>query len=184
MNNKLIMLILVLLFAGSTQAQKVVLINGNAKKVTIKNGEITAIEKDMPGYMAGYLKPSKDIFTLMDLQLAADSALIAEAQPTEVNALPVKLANSLEFESGSAILTSQTVATIKQYADKIKSGEQKTIILQSYYKTGDTSSQELTINRLEACKQLLEINGVQGSLIFTTFSGSNSPGDFVSVTFQ
>ena len=184
MNIKLITLIVVLLISGSTQAQNVVLINGTPQKVTLKNGEITSVDKAMPGYMAGFIKPKSDMFTLMDIYLESEAEIIAEAKPTEVEALPVKLANSLEFESGSAILTNETISTIKQFAEKATAGGNKTIILQAFYKTGDTESQELTINRLDACKQLFEINGVQSSLIFTTFSGSNSPGDFVSVTFQ
>ena len=138
----------------------------------------------MPGYMAGYIKPSKDLFTLVEPQLESEANLIAAAEPTEVPELPIKLANSLDFEAGSAILSNEAIADIQKFAHKAKSGGNKTIILQAYYKTGDTSSQELTINRLDACKQLLQINGVQSSLIFTTFSGSNSPGDSVSVTFQ
>ncbi|NNE26629.1 MAG: hypothetical protein HKN09_07280 [Saprospiraceae bacterium] len=184
MNTKLIMLILVLLFAGSTQAQTVVLVNGNAKRVALKNGEIVSIDKDMPGYMAGYIKPKNDIFTLVNPQLESSEELLAATEPTEVEARPIKLANSLEFESGSAILSNETIEAIKQYAEKAKSEPNKTIILQAYYKTGDTSSQDLTLNRLDACKQLLELNGVQSSLIFTTFSGSNAPGDYVDVTFQ
>ena len=161
-------------------SQKVVLVNGEAAAVELEGSQVTAINRQLPNYMRGFIKPGSDIFLKAPL-FPGEEAAVAEDTGVEK---PVLLANAVFFENNSAILSNKTIESLKKYAQTAQKNGPKTIILKSWYEVGNENSQELVNNRLEACKEFLEINGVQGSLIFTSFTGADEETDYVTVTFQ
>ncbi len=174
-----------LVCSAITQAQYVVLVNGNATKVDLDGSDVVALHEELPRYMRGFEKAPYDGFmktmplsNIEDIIVAEDSGdIIYENDPS----LPP---NALYFDPDLATLTKSTIAALKNYATMIKESNSKSVILKSWYKLGDINSQELISNRLEACKQYLEINGIQGSLIFTSFTASKNATDYVSINYQ
>ena len=192
---------LIVVFAFCTQigiAQTtVVLINEKPTRVKLQDGEIAAVYNEVPGYMKGYKKSPADAFQKLDIKLIeggidSDTPVAAEELPNDVapeattsfdtsSDLPEPYVN---FDSGSAILTDASLTTIQSFASAMKSGNRKSILLKSWFKSGDGGSQELIQNRLDACRAYLESQGVPSNRILTSLIGSNRESKFVSVVIN
>lgn len=187
MNKYFLNLLLLICFSATGFGQtKVVLVNGDAKLVELSGSDVTTIKKDLPRHMRGYEKPSYDLFKKR-------SPLAELSSPVAVNELggdivpsskSESISNAIYFDSNSAILTDQAIAALKRWSTELKSKGNQTVLLKSFYKEGNTKSQQLVANRLDACKRYLELNGVQSSLIFTTFTGADNLVDYITVNLQ
>ena len=192
---------LIVAFALSTQLSigqsAIVLINEQPTRVKIENGEITAVYEKVPNYMDGYKKAPEDAFKKLPLKAITGSQVYVfedTPEPAEINTTEdtgetievdavedSELASAIDFNSGSAILSNIALTTIEDYAKQLKNSEVKSILLKSWYRSGDSNSQELVKNRLEACRAYLESQGVASNVILTSLIGSNRESKFVSV---
>lgn len=177
---------------GLTQSA-IVLINEQPTRVKLEDGEITTVYEKVPNHMDGFAKAPEDAFSKLELsQFNADVPAVADNDTTESDTEDIQILDdshlevanideSVNFDYDSAILTPGALTTIKSYASVIKSNDKYTVMLKSWYKSGDQRSQELVKNRLDACKAYLEANGVPSNIIVTSMIGSNRESKFVSV---
>jgi len=174
------------LISGSILSQsKVVLINEIPTKVDIENNEIASIHESVPSYMKGYEKAPRDIFRKIWPGETVKLLAAAPKDPkSEVKTAITESDNAIRFNSDSYSLSENTKLNLDKLAQKILDSKSTSILLKSFYKLGDVDSQELTINRLDACKDYLQTKGIQGSLILTSFTGSENQTDKVSVDIK
>jgi hypothetical protein len=179
-------LFIFLLFASFLSGQStVVLINEVPTRVEIDGGEITAINEKVPSYMRGYEKSPKDAFRKLwpgeDLPVLADNQTDGDAIAESNAVLPKE---AISFKANSYELGEDTKANLAKLAQQIREENRTSVVLKSWYKIGDFQSQDLTINRLDACKDFLVTNGVQGSLIVTSFTGTEKQVNHVQATLK
>ncbi|MBT8229681.1 MAG: hypothetical protein KJO50_05430 [Bacteroidia bacterium] len=181
---QLINLFVFLSISFSYTQEKVILVNGNATKVELEGSKIVAIRGQLPNYMRGYIKPKSDIFKKTMPLSEREAYQGAESEIETFEPLPLVAENALYFNENMATLTDNTMTALKRYAQTVKSGEARTVSLKAWYTLGDTSSQRLVANRLDACKSFLEVNGVPSNLIFTSFTAAGELSEYVEITFQ
>ena len=197
--------IILLLSSATLMSQtKVVLINEVPTRVEIADGDITAVNSEVPGYMNGYTKSPQSNFIRAPYQLPKPVAAYAELDSPEIDLSNVpaltdtnetddseisddmidELNNSLFFDYGSAILSEENIKNLDGFAEKLKSRSAKTILLKSWFRGGDDESHTVVKNRLDACKQYLETKGVASNIILTSQIGSNRESRFVTVVLN
>ena len=158
----------------------IVLINEIPTKVDLNGSEITSINEKVPSYMNGYRNSPKSEFRrIWPGEVVDIKAMVSVDPPVAEESIPEQ-EEAIRFEESSFVLSSTTKDNLDKLVEQIKTQNSNTVLLKSWYKLGDTGSQELTINRLDACKSYLESKGVQGSIIITSFTGAESQTDFVS----
>ena len=185
MNKSIINLIGLLFIASVSMSQKVVLINGNAAQVELNGSEVVSISKIMPDYMIGYKKAPADAFKKNNPIAEPENVYVAEDTGQAIPGITTDSAlNEMTFAANKATLTDSTMEALKRYARKILEEKSSSVSLKSWHKLDDPVSQQLASNRLDACKRFLEINGVQGSLIFTSFTATHNPVDYVTISLQ
>lgn len=201
---KFIFSVLIFCFLGLTvsSAQTVVLINGVPTKVELAGSEIVKVIGVENNYMAGFSNTQNDYQTV-DPSTGAVSSPIATtstsstitsattttstviSQPVESpTAAPIVSGNYFKFDRNSALLSQLAINEIKDYATKVTSGQASNITLQSFYTTNNKRSEQLTKNRLEACKKYLELNGVSPTAITVESIPNDRQSDKVSITLQ
>lgn len=166
-----------------TGQSTIVLINEVPTRVEVDNGELTSINETVPSYMRGYEKAPGDAFR----KLWPGEVLPARAADSNESGAAVaseEADHALNFRAYSSSLTAKTKANLDKLAEEIKSKGSSTVLLKSSYKVGDLSSQQLTINRLKACKDYLEANGIQGSIILTSFTGEETQANHVTADIK
>lgn len=178
-----------------SQKTAIVLINEQATKVELTDGEITAVYNAVPGHMNGYSKAPNDDFRKIPLQQLDTDRLLAvqqSADPADKDLfLPEPeepatdesnaLNQAVYFDFESAILSNEALGTIENYADVLKARQANSVLLKSWYKNGDANSEKLVKNRLDACRAYLETQGVGSNIILTSLIGSNRESRFVSL---
>ncbi len=108
----------------------------------------------------------------------------SQIKTTEISRTEIKSGTYILFESKSALLITTALKDLDGYADKIKAGEASSVVLESFYRRGDRKSEELVKNRMEACKQYLELKGVPINIIATNISQSMRETEKISVTLR
>jgi outer membrane protein OmpA-like peptidoglycan-associated protein len=181
----------------------IVLINEQPTRVSLNNkGEISKVYNKVPGYMSDFKKAPRDEFKkfeLSDIDNNEDLVMMAPQTLSETDATQAAAVNaqkeeaidiedsdnrvspSIYFDMASAILSEESLNTIKAYASVLKERGANSVLLKSWYKSGDKKSQELVENRLEACRQFLETQGVASNIILTSIVDSNRESSYVSV---
>ena len=178
--NILIMLLVIGSVTVLSSQSTIVLINEIPTRVELDGSEISSINDKVPSYMNGYRKSPKSNFRLIwpgeTVDISAMAALDIAAPEAEAPAAK----QAISFEASSFALSEDTKANLNKLADDIIANSRTSVLLKSWYQLGDVSSQELTINRLDACKDYLVSKGVKGSLIITSFTGAEKQTDYVS----
>ncbi len=176
----------------------VILINEKPTRVVLKNGDIAEVKNLVPRYMDGYKRSPKDDFIKLPFEFLNDNRAMASSTsdtPVIEEFIVSESVNNENYEEDitdsedkavyfdfdSAILTAEALEAIKSYSTEIKENKIQSILLKSWYKSGDSNSYELINNRLTACRQYLEANGVPSNLILTSTVGSNRESRFVSI---
>lgn len=164
------------------QAQSVVLINGVPTQVTLIDEEITSINGTADGYMAGYEPSPIDIFKkapARQYNVASSNALdLVDDIFTDVSG------NYIKFRTGSAILSNLAITEIKDYTGKVKGGQAKAIVLESFYVEDNANDKSLATNRVEACRKMFELKGVNKNLIVTKIEPAQSKTNKVKISMQ
>jgi len=180
-------------------AQSVILINGVPTQVRLEGTEIVEVKGEAKNYLAGFDSSAVSTgFQYAELRMNQRTPAVAEApvrQATKPNVAPSLSSpraasspfisgNYFKFGSNSALLSDTSLKEIRQYSEKIKSGKASSVLLESFHVDGNASSQELVMNRLEACKNYFEVNGVPSNLIVTNIYPNDKESDKVSVTLR
>ena len=182
---KLVFLVIYLSISASvSHAQKTVLVNGEASKVTVSNTDVTAVNESVPGYMNGYERPTGDIFQKVAPRLGTTTRT-STLPPATVKKEPL-LANvkSVSFKEGSFDVNDSGQQFLDIVANTIKSGEAKTILLKTWYKSEDKVDISLTRKRLDACKRYLESKGVVSNLILTSMVAKDKKSTDIAVLMK
>jgi outer membrane protein OmpA-like peptidoglycan-associated protein len=176
----------IFVFLGTNTAQKTVLVNGEATKVTVSDNNITSIKGTSPGYMAGYADASNDVFTKVQPRLGSTQATTSRASaPVAAKKEPL-LSNTdaVSFAEGAYEIEADAKKYLNSVAKSVKSGEVKTILLKTGYKTGDSDDISLTRRRLDSCKRHLESKGVGSNLILTSMVARKDASTKIAVLMK
>lgn len=180
--NFLVVIMAFSMISTITNAQSIVLINGVPTQVTLEGEEVTSIQGTVDNHMAAYDNTTKGDFQKVparDYNVARDASLELDDDAfTDVSG------NYLKFRTGSAILSNLALNEIKDYADKLNSGQAETIVLESFYKEGDTKDKKLVENRVEACRKMFELNGIGKNLIVTSVSEGKTSTNKVQISLK
>lgn len=167
--------IIACLFANIAISQNVVLVNGVATKVSLKEGNITSIYDAVPNHMQGFASDSVDGFQKVRPRTgtkAVESAPAILAGPSEIK---VNSDYKFNFDDATAVLTESNKEMIGKFASKITEGKASSIQLSTTHKKNDLKNQKLSENRLTAIKKYLQSVGVNSNLILTSVvEGGNS----------
>lgn len=177
----------VILYAGSTQAQEVLLVNGDATRVVIESYKITAIEGKVSNYMNGFQVGPNDGFTKVAPRLGTQAVAINDVSAvrnmTKVGAKKPKY-KSVSFEEDMFDITADGKKFLKTIASTIKSGEVKSILLKTNYMAEDKSDISLMRRRLDATKRFLEEKGVQSNLILTSMVAKDKKTSDIAILMK
>jgi len=193
-----------LCFSTNTNGQVKVLVNEVPMDVDHTNGELLALYKKYPNFMDGYEKAPFDPFKkvqprINDLNFATNDKKAlqsrgemndnTQATPSNVTDNEKALKKSLKdkyiyFVGGTSNIDDKSLIKVKNFSEKIKNGESKSILIKGWYKMDNDSSQKLIQDRLEGCKFKLEEAGVPSNLILTSILGSNKESKYVSILLQ
>ena len=177
-------------------AQTVVLINGVPTKVELSGSEIVKVIGVADNYMAGFPNRQDDFKTVDqgDIIPTTTAPLASTGNqtttttttetPTTTSGSTFVSGNYFKFERNSALLSQLSINEIKDYANKVTSGQASSVVLQSFYTSNNPRSEKLTKNRLDACKKYFELNGVSPSAITVESIPNDKQSDKVSVTLQ
>jgi len=183
-------------------AQSVILINGVPTQVRLEGTEIIEVKGEVKNYLSGFDSSSVSSgFKYAELRLENQPPAVAAApvkqttQTTQTKVVenvsspvlttsPFISGNYFKFDSNSALLSETSLKEIKIYSDKIKSGKATSVLLESFHVNGNADSIQLIKNRLEACKNYFEVNGVPSNVIVTNLYPNDKQSDKVSVTLR
>ena len=189
---KLILVFAVLCSASMSFGQtKTLLVNGVATKINVADAEIVSIYDSVPGYMDGYEAAISDPFTKVKPRLQSEIAPAVVS--TTTNAANVRYVdvdkemnfdNSLFFTPSSAQLTTKGKAAVKNYADTMKSGGAKTVLLKSWHLKGNKISKQLVKARLDACKASFIAQGIGTNVILTSLTAAEEESKFVTIVLK
>lgn len=184
----------VVLYLGSSpvSAQTVVLVNGKATKVELNGANVTSVIGAADGYMTEYSNSRDDGFEhgalLTNGSQNPEKPEPAVSEPIVSSKVtikaPIKSGNNLSFEKGSSTVSKEAVKSMRKKSLDIVAGLAKSILLETAYIPGDKKSQDISKARLEACKQILEKNGVGSNVIITNLRPSKQNSDKVSMTLR
>ncbi len=185
---KLVFLVIYLcLYSSSSYAQKTVLVNGEATKVVIANSDISEIKGQKPGYMNGYESPSTDVFTKVPPRLGNQGTSVRPSTPVATTTKKEPLltdVKSVSFAEDAYEVNNDGQKFLDIIANTIKSGEVKTILLKTYYKSEDNANISLTRRRLNACKRYLESKGVVSNVILTSMVAKDEKSNDIAVLMK
>ena len=166
-------------------AQTVVLINGVPTKVELSGTEIVKVIGVDDNYMAGFDNRQSQFKNVnQDAAVTSVNLPVEDVIPSNtIKDSPIS-GNYFKFERNSALLSQLSINEIKDYASKVTSGQASKVTLQSFYESSSARSEQLTKNRLDACKKYLELNGVSASAITIESIPNDRQSDKVSITLQ
>jgi len=188
-----LLVLIALFFAIEGYGQKVtVLINGVPTQITQEQTEITQVHNQLgTSYMAGFEAAPNDPFQkvrpkLLSELITPQQAIAATSKPivrTEVNK-ELNFDNSLFFKSGTAELTVKAEEAIKSYAEQLKTGKAKSVLLKSWHLANNKISEQLVKSRLEACKAIFVKQGIGTNVILTSLTAAAEESKFVTIQLQ
>lgn len=177
----------VLLYAGTTYAQDVLLVNGEATSVVIQDKNITAINGKVSNYMNGFQSGPNDGFTKVAPRLGTQAVAINDVSTvrnmTKVGSKKPKF-KSVSFEEGKYEISTDGADFLNTIANTIKSGEVKSILLKTNYLAESKVDISLMRRRLDATKRYLEEKGVQSNLILTSMVSKDSKTSDISILMK
>ncbi len=176
-----------LMMTSTAYSQKVVLVNGEAKKVNIEDNAVTEIQKDVPNYMNGFEDTSADPYTKVEPRIGTQAVVASDRNMAEAKLSPfttVKKDKTVSFGDGSSVLSTEAQDFIKKIAASVKSGEAKTVLLKSSHVSDDRENLSIMRKRVEACKKLLIENGVAPNLILTSMFSAKEATDVVGILLK
>ncbi len=178
-------------------AQSVILINGVPTKVQLDGSEIISVQGEVTNHLGGFdSSVPSDNFQYVPFRKEASQPVLAEAKTplpprkdkiitkSKANNSPILSGEYLKFGDDSAILSDPSIATIKSLSTNFKAQKAKSILLESFHAANDKKSIELTKNRLEACKNYFEVNGVPSNVIITNMYPNDKESPKVSITIR
>ena len=159
------------IYIGVSNAQKTVLVNGEATKVTVSNQDVTSIDGKVDGHMSGYTQPTSDIYKKVNPRIGVTNTPSTRTVSAPVSSKTEPLLSntkSVSFAEDKYEITTNAKAYLDTVAKSIKSGDVRTILLKTWYLSGDSDNISLTRRRLDSCKRYLEKQGVGSNLILTS----------------
>jgi len=177
----------ILLYAGNSFAQDVVLVNGDATKVVIKDKNITTINSKVPNYMNGFQAGPNDGFTKVPPRLGTQAVAINDVSTVRnMTKVGSKKPNykKVSFEEEKFDISTDGQKFLNTIANTIKSGEVKSILLKTNYLSENKADISLMRRRLNATKRYLEEKGVQSNLILTSMVAKDSKTSDISILMK
>jgi len=174
-------LVVLCFYAGTTTGQTI-LVNGQATEVEILDTDLKKVKEKVSGYMVEYQSPSNDKFTKVSPRL--DNQI----QTKQVQVQDERVANStisnlktVSFKGQSTDINMDGKKFLDDFVNTIKSGKSSTILLKTWYMSGDKSDIAITRQRLEACKRYLESEGIVSNLILTSMVAKEDKSSDIAV---
>lgn len=97
---------------------------------------------------------------------------------------PLVAGNYFNFSGNSALLSASAIDQIKEYSQKILTGEASSVLLESFFDASNKRSEELVQNRLDACKRYFEVNGIANNLVQVNKIADKTQSNKVSVRLK
>lgn len=169
------------LYASSATAQ-IILVNGQPTEVEIQNNELTKIKGKVTGHMTDYRSAPSDKFTKVSPRLdeiITSKAVLAESD--NISGSTINNLKTVSFDDQSTFIDKDGQKFLDNIVSTIKSGKSTTILLKSWYKSGDKSDIALTRQRLDACKRYLEDQGIISNLILTSMVAKSDKSADIAV---
>lgn len=176
-------------------SQDVILINGEARSVTLSGTEVISIKGDSAGYMEGYASKD-DGFQHVELQPGTpnqsvpDRAEVAAARSKKVVTTTVsssdniKSGNKIMFNEGSSDLSNAGKKDLKLKAADVVTKIAKSVLLETSFIRNDKESEALAKERLNVCKIYLEKNGVSSNVILSNSRRGDKQSNTVSIVLR
>lgn len=189
-----LVVLVALFFAIDGYSQQVtVLINGVPTKISQNDSELTDIHNELSAsYMSGFeLAPSdpfQKVRPKLQSELVSPQIAVASETPkpvvrTEVNK-ELNFDNSLFFKPGTADLTTKAQEAIKSYAQQIKDGKAKSVLLKSWHLANNKISEQLVKSRLDACQEVFVKMGIGTNVIVSSLTAAAEESKFVTIQLQ
>ena len=181
--NFLSLTVIVFMYCGIMNAQKTVLVNGEATLVTLSNNDIASVKGSKANHMSGYAQPSSDIYKKVKPRIgnSVPSTRTIPAPVSNTKEPLMRNTESVSFADGNSDVSAEAKKYLNSVAKSVKSGEVKTILLKTWYKSGDTDNISLTRRRLDSCKRFLESKGVVSNLILTSMVAKSKSSSEIAV---
>ena len=175
-------ILLVLCLYACTATGQTILVNGQATEVEILDKNLRKVKEKVNGYMVEYQSPSNDKFTKVSPRLN-NQVQIKPAQIQNEIVLSSTISNlkTVSFEGQSSDINMDGKKFLDDIINTIKSGKSSTILLKTWYTSGDKSDIAITRNRLEACKRYLESEGIVSNLILTSMVAKEGKSSDIAV---
>ncbi len=167
---------------AATATGQTILVNGQATEVEILDKDLKKIKNQVDGYMADYQSPSSDKFTKVSPRLGNQVQVKPEQiQDESVAGSTISNLKTVSFEGQSTDINMAGKKFLDDIVNTIKSGKSTTILLKTWYKSGDKSNIAITRQRLEACKRYLESEGIVSNLILTSMVAKDDKSSDIAV---
>ena len=174
------------------EAQSVVLVNGEAKRVRISGSTIVSIDSSVAGYMAGFTN-AQDGFIHAPLRTEdSPAADVVVATNRSEPIVTTKITSTSSIKSSQYILFEHEIAELNKLAKKgirmravdIVAGIARTVLLEGIYNAESKEDKNLIVSRLDNCKSLLEKSGVGSNVIITNLRPGRETSDKISITLR
>ncbi len=158
---------------AQTAKKTVILVNGVATEVMLNaDGTIESQSKEVPDYMAGYIKPPANLTRTVSTSNPIINEVASEKAGTS---------NIIAFGSDEVALDSKDMESLEALIDQINAADKGFVLLRSTFDKSSTSSDIITQKRVNACKKYLELRGVQPNKILISLEPGNTTSQEVSV---
>lgn len=152
----------------------IILIDGVATEVKMgDDGTILEVIKQIPNYMSEYDNDASDYSSGSDQVIEADYNLYPSNGSSDADLLSNGAFKIIYFKTGEATMTEATLIKLRDIAGKIKTSGQL-VMLNSFYKRGDSNSKTLVGNRASACRSYLICLGIEESRIIYATEEANA----------